>query len=209
MGHLPRPLPQRLFLLAYSLDKERLTSRSQLGAVLRAAALADLLLDGHITEEDGRPKAVGRGPAGDPFLDTVLDQITAVDGPKSWQHWMRKTERKAMPAVAEQLRDAGLVTAEPRRLIPGDRFELRDRQVLTEYLATVQAALRQPAYQADPRDTAALALSIAGDFTTVAGLRERRRHKPRVRELIAEPVPRNLRRIIMARRIAAGAAGGS
>ncbi|MFL6056949.1 MAG: GPP34 family phosphoprotein, partial [Actinoallomurus sp.] len=53
---LPRSLPARLYLLAYDLDKERMTSRTQLGLVLRAAALADLYLDRRLADEDGKAR---------------------------------------------------------------------------------------------------------------------------------------------------------
>jgi hypothetical protein len=39
---LPEPRPPRLYLLAYDKRRQRLAARTQLGYVLRAAALADL-----------------------------------------------------------------------------------------------------------------------------------------------------------------------
>ncbi len=45
---LPESLPARLYLLAYDRRRQRLTARPQLGFLLRAAAMADLELGGHV-----------------------------------------------------------------------------------------------------------------------------------------------------------------
>ena len=50
---LPESLPARLYLLAYDTEKNRMTAGSQLGLVLRAAALADLYLTERLTDEAG------------------------------------------------------------------------------------------------------------------------------------------------------------
>ncbi|WP_432971661.1 GOLPH3/VPS74 family protein [Dactylosporangium sp. CA-233914] len=51
---VPHSLPQRIFLLAYNPDKGRVGLGTYLGAMLRAAALADLYRGGHLTDERGR-----------------------------------------------------------------------------------------------------------------------------------------------------------
>src|SRR3982074_3643993 len=52
----PESLPSELFLLAYDTRKRRLTARAQLGYVVRAAALADLLR-GNLVDESGKAQA--------------------------------------------------------------------------------------------------------------------------------------------------------
>src|ERR1700727_2368107 len=85
---LPESLPARLYLVAYDTGKNRVTARSQLGLVLRAAALTDLYLAGRVTDENGKVRATGDGrPAGDPLLDEVLQQL-AEHRPRSWQGWI-------------------------------------------------------------------------------------------------------------------------
>ncbi len=58
---LPESLPARLYLLAYDTEKNRMTAGSQLGLVLRAAALADLYLTERLTDEAGKAHAAGGG----------------------------------------------------------------------------------------------------------------------------------------------------
>ena len=57
---VPGTLPQRVFLLAYHPGKGRVPWDTNLGAMLRAAALADLYLKGHLTDANGRATAVLR-----------------------------------------------------------------------------------------------------------------------------------------------------
>jgi hypothetical protein len=67
---LPESLPARLYLLAYDTEKNRVTAQSQLGLVLRGAALADLYLTGRVTDENGKARAAG-GVADHRFHDHV------------------------------------------------------------------------------------------------------------------------------------------
>ena len=43
--------------------------------MLRAAALADLYLDGRLADDKGKARVVDTGPTGDPVLDEVLQDI--------------------------------------------------------------------------------------------------------------------------------------
>jgi Golgi phosphoprotein 3 (GPP34) len=72
---LPESLPARLYLLAYDRRRQRLTARTQLGYVLRAAALADLELRGNLTDQDGKARVAGDRVVADPVLDAVLQEI--------------------------------------------------------------------------------------------------------------------------------------
>ena len=57
----PDSLPAQLFLLAVDPQRRRLVSRTEMGYVLRAAALVELQLAGRLVDDGGRPSA----PAGD------------------------------------------------------------------------------------------------------------------------------------------------
>ena len=52
MSGFPESLPAQLYLLAYDPRRERLTARTQLGYLMRAAALTDLRLGGHIADQE-------------------------------------------------------------------------------------------------------------------------------------------------------------
>src|ERR1700761_5939755 len=99
---LPESLPARLYLLAYDIKKNRVTARSRLGLVLRAAALADLYLAGRVTDENGKARLTGdRHPTGDPLLDAMLQQL-AEQRPRSWQGWI-SSGQPAVRTVRAQL----------------------------------------------------------------------------------------------------------
>ncbi|MEV5749545.1 GPP34 family phosphoprotein [Actinoallomurus sp. NPDC052308] len=182
--NLPRSLPARLYLLAYDLDKERVTGRTQLGLVLRAAALADLYLERRLADEDGKVKVTAARPTGDPVLDAVLRQI-ADARPRSWRRWVRADERHIVREVRDHLEKERWIKVERRRILP-DRVRLRERRPVKRYAAEVKAVLR-PAAQPDDRTTAALVLAARGELSTVLSRRERREHRKRLEEL-ADPL---------------------
>ena len=178
---LPESLPARLYLLAYDTEKNRVTAQSQLGLVLRAAALADLYLTGRVTDENGKARAAGdRRPTGDPLLDEVLQQL-AEHRPRSWQGWIARGLPK-VPAVRTQL-EAGQCIRVERRMILPDRVELLDRVVVQRYADELRAELRRPASRTEPRTAAVLALAARGEIATVISRSERREHRQYLDEL--------------------------
>lgn len=204
---LPESLPARMYLLAYDTGKNRLTARTQLGLVLRAAALADLYLAERLTDERGRPRAVPGRPMGDPVLDGLLDQI-AGRRPRSWHRWIGSQERGTIRAVRDQL-EAGRCITVRRRILRSARIELRDPRAVRQYADQVRAALRAPAARAEPRTAAALALAARGEVPTVVSRRERREHRRRLDELAVYtgPVADALRKALRSKRAAAASAG--
>lgn len=202
--NLPRSLPARLYLLAYDVQKDKLTARMQLGVTLRAAALADLYLEQRLVDDDGKAKVAAVRPTGDPILDAVLRQIADAK-PRSWRHWVRADERRIVREVRDQLQSDHWVKVEPRRILP-DRVRVRDRREVKRYAAEVKAALR-PATGADRRTTAALVLAARGELPTVLSRRERREHRRRLEELADPvwPVARALQYAIRQKRAAASA----
>jgi hypothetical protein len=130
---LPESLPARLYLLAYDKRRQRLAARTQLGHVLRAAALADLELRGSLTDEDGKVRVVVDPPVGDPVLDAALEEI-AGSRPRTWGHWVRAGQRAIKRAVRDQLEAGRWIRVEPRRvlgLFPSAAITLRDPRALT------------------------------------------------------------------------------
>jgi hypothetical protein len=204
---IPESLPARMYLLAYDTDKNRLTSRSQLGLVLRAAALTDLYLSERLADENGKPRATGGRATGDPLLDDVVQQI-ADHRPKAWYRWVGRKEHGTVRAVREQLEAERHIKVNRRTLLP-DRIELRDRRAVKQYADSVRAALRQPAARAEPRTAAVLALAARGEVKTVISRRERHEQRQRLDELAVYtgPVADALRKALRNKRAAAASAG--
>lgn len=172
---LPESLPARLYLLAYDTEKNRVTAQSQLGLVLRAAALADLYLAGRVTDENGKVRATGdRRPGGDPLLDEVLQQL-AEQRPRSWHGWIAHGQ-PTVRTVRTQLEAGRCIRVEHRKILP-DRVELLDRSTVQRYAAELRAELGRPVSRIEPRTAAVLALAARGEIATVISRSERREYR--------------------------------
>ncbi|MCW2903281.1 MAG: hypothetical protein JWO67_5546 [Streptosporangiaceae bacterium] len=212
---LPDSLPDRLFLLAYDVHRQRMSRCQELGYVLRAAALAELYLNGHLTEESGKPRVFVREPGPGPVLEDVLRQV-AESRPRSWTHWVRKGSRGMVGAVRGHLAADGWIRVEPRRrlgIFPGHTVTVRDPRVVTQLNRRATTALREGRSPAnvDPRDAATVALAAGGGLRTVLDGRERRRNKDRIKDLgeVGGPAAAALRKAIQRKRAATAAAASS
>lgn len=182
---VPHSLPQRIFLLAYNPDKGRVGLGTNLGATLRAAALADLYRGGHLTDERGRAAIDVRRPCHDPVLDALLEEI-AGSKPYTWQSWIGHRQRAAVRAVRQQLNDGGWVHLQRHkilRLFPITKVTIRDPRVRKELLDRVNTALRQPIGSIDPADAALVAIIAAADLKLVLDRKTQRANKQRIQEL--------------------------
>src|SRR5262245_22904878 len=106
MSGFPESLPAQLYLLAYDRRKERMTARTQLGYLMRAAALTDLRLSGHLADEGRKVRVANPGGVADQVLGAVLREV-AESRPRSWAGWVRRGERRTRLAVREQLATGG------------------------------------------------------------------------------------------------------
>jgi len=206
---VPDSLPQRVFLLAYNPDKGRVGMGTNLGAMLRAAALADLYLRDHLTDAGGRAAVDVRRPCHDPVLEEVVEEI-AGSKPRKWQSWVGRRQRAIIGAVRRQLSDGGLVRLEPRRILglfPTTRVTIRDPRVRKELLGRVNGALRNPIDRVDPADAVLVAIVAAGELTIVLDRKTKRANKRRIQGLteLSGPVGPALHKAIQA---AAAAAAG-
>lgn len=184
---LPESLPARLYLLACDTEKNRVTAQSQLGLVLRAAALADLYLAGLVTDENGKVRAAGdRRPTGDPLLDELLQQI-AEHQPRSWHGWIARGQ-PAVRTVRTQL-EAGWCIRVERRMLRPDKVELLDRSAVQQYADELRDELRQHASRIEARNAAVLALAARGEIAIVISRSERREHRQYLDELAVQTGP--------------------
>ncbi|TDD64975.1 GOLPH3/VPS74 family protein [Actinomadura rubrisoli] len=205
MVEVPDSLPARMFLLAYDARKQKMAKGgSQLGYVLRAAALTELYLDGRLGEERRRP--VPGTPGDDPY--GLLAQIAA-SRPRSWQHWIRKDSRAMVATIRDELVRGGWIRVRRRRawgLFPCHQVTVRDPRVVKELWGGASAALRgRPVAHVNSYDAAAVALAAAGELKTVLPGADRRRHKRRIEELTARsgPAAPAVRKVIRAQNAAA------
>ncbi len=187
---IPDSVPARAYLLAYDVDRERLTGRTWLGYTLRAAALADLFATGHLTDVDGRPHAGSRRPA-DPVLAAVWKEISD-DKPRSWERWVGRGRGEIDRAVRAQLVAARVirVTREPTWLRTA-KIEITDPRARTRLDARVGAALRgpTPVNRLDPRDAALVAVLVIGEVRAGVSRTQKREYATRVAAMVARGGP--------------------
>jgi hypothetical protein len=205
-------LPERMFLLAYDPRRERLTRRTDVGLLVRAAALAELELRGALIDDDGRASVPQsrRPEVTDPLLRQVLAEVEA-SKPRRWQYWVQRDRRKAQAAVEQRLAAAGVVALERRRILgvfPSTRILVRDPLLIGRLHDRVTEALR--GRTADPRDASAVALAAAGELGTVLKWRQRRAERARIAELTAAGAPaavKGLKKAVAARNAATSSGG--
>ncbi|XRQ13810.1 GOLPH3/VPS74 family protein [Actinomadura welshii] len=208
MVKVPEALPERMFLLAYDLRKRKMTKGgTELGYLLRAAALTELYLDGRLTEERRRP--VPGTPGDDPY--GVLAQI-AESRPRSWRHWVRKDAAGMVSRVRDDLARDGWIRVRYRRrlgLFPVHEVTVKDPRVAKSLWGGASSALRgRPVAHVNSYDAAAVALAAAGELDTVLPRPDRRRHKRRIAELTARTGPAAVAvRKVISNEQAAAAAG--
>ncbi|GAA4971307.1 GOLPH3/VPS74 family protein [Actinoplanes utahensis] len=205
---VPGSLAQQIFLLAHDPDKGRVRIGTPLGAMLRAASLAELYLNGHLTDERGRAAVTGRGRCSDPVLAAMLDEIGA-SRPRKWQSWVDRRQGAAVSAVRTQLGAGGWARLEPYKilgLIPRTRVTPRDPRVRKELLRRVRAALTDPVGRVEAVDAARVAVVAAGGLGLVLDRKARRAAKRRIQELtvLTGPAGPALRKSIEATNSSAG-----
>ncbi|AQZ69337.1 hypothetical protein BKM31_54780 [[Actinomadura] parvosata subsp. kistnae] len=206
-------LPRAAFLLAFDLRKERLANRGELGYLLRAAALAELLLEGSLADESGKARAV-RPPAGAPkgSLRTLVWEQVSASRPRSWRHWVGKDHAKTVRLVRDELAADRLVKVERHRVlfVPVERVVPRKAYLTRRLAERVGRAIRGGgSVERLERDVRVLAaLAAAARMKDVLGRREAHLRRQRIEQLAApvEPVTTALRKSIEAAR--SSAAGG-
>ncbi|GAB3657516.1 GPP34 family phosphoprotein [Actinocorallia lasiicapitis] len=206
--NVPDTLPQRLYLLAYDPAKGRVRG-GHVGELVRAAALTDLYLNGHLTDVRDRPVVEVRHPCHDPFLETLLAEV-AEGRSRKWKSWVARRGGPAHRAVRQQLADGGWLRVEQSKILgifPHTKVTPRDPRVRKELADRVNGALKQPVSRVDPADAALVALSAAAELPHVLGRAERRKHKERIRSLtsLAGPAAPALRKAIADANASAGA----
>ena len=211
----PASLPGRLFLLAWNPERRRVGGHGvYLGLVLRASALTDLYLSGHLADEHGKVRAEGRDRIDDPLLAEVRDLI-ASSKPRSWRHWVEKDKRAVEGAVREQLRSGGWIRVDTEKVLGlFTRYRVTARDPIAVGRMRTQTARLMCGSGAlgdvDRRAAATAALAAVGGLGTVAGRRERRRARERIGRLTdqAGPALPALRRAIIAEQAAAASSSG-
>ncbi|MEU4249263.1 GPP34 family phosphoprotein [Amycolatopsis sp. NPDC026612] len=202
-------LPARAYLLSCDTGRHRLPGRERVALLVRAAALTDLVLRGHVTDDGGRPAVAGSGGTGHLVLDDLLAELTG-DPHRNWRACVRRGARGTLQSLEAQLDAAGVISLRTSRVLgvfPRRRPEVRDPATAAALHDQVAAAVRTDVPVA--ADVAALAsLAAAVELGSVLPRGERRRHRERLAQLAeqagaAVPALRQVIRELRAARTAA------
>lgn len=191
---LSESLTAQLYLLAYDAEKHTLTvGRSELGYLLRAAAVVDLQLHGRLRDHLGKVQVSSPQPVGEPVLDALLAEIIE-STPRSWRRWVQRNHRAFRRAVQDRLASLGVITVQSRRVlgvVPVTTVQPRPPGTLTGLMTRVHEALEpvRPVSDVDAQDAALVALAGAARLKTVLPRQLRRAHKQRIAQLAARTGP--------------------
>ncbi|MFE1048292.1 GPP34 family phosphoprotein [Streptomyces olivaceus] len=209
-------LPQRLYLICYSVDKGKfkLDDMQGRGQLLRAGALTELARDGllGITEKKVVRKP-GRAPH-DPFAASVWQDLPD-STPKNWLRFVHNKAHTAETPVRDQLAAAGEVTVSRGKvmgLIPADRVAVSNPEEVTALQERVRGTVLDGADPASvPFEELTMAVFTAElETSSVWSNAELRTHKQALKALKArydESVP-GLRKALRDSYLSSRAVGG-
>jgi Golgi phosphoprotein 3 (GPP34) len=171
---MPRTWPANMYLLAYDLQKDRLSQRAWLDYLVRGAALAELLAEGFVVEEDGAVRTLPTARPADEVLDQALRDVEQ-QRPRGWRALLHQS-RGTMDAVSGQLLRAGVTR--PR----GRGVEAVDRAAVDALQRSARALLQEDGdvAGAEVDECALAALASVVPLRTVLKSRPTRRDRQRV-----------------------------
>jgi Golgi phosphoprotein 3 (GPP34) len=189
---LPESLPARVYLAAYDAERNRLTGRSWLGYALRGAALADLLLSGHIVDDNGRVQpGTLRTASTDPVLQDVLSEVVAAPGVR-WRSLVNRHRRETKNAVAAQLDAGGWIQLDrPATWWRRSRISLRDVRSVSRVKEQVAAVLRSPMPidRTPPTEVALVAVLALAEIRTAISRDQKRQYGDRIKAAVVAAGP--------------------
>ncbi|MFC8076904.1 GPP34 family phosphoprotein [Streptomyces sp. NPDC057307] len=135
-------LPQRLYLLTYTVDegKFKLGDLQGRGQLLRAGALAEMVLGGLLGVEGRKVVRLTDEPPSDSFLAGVWGDLPG-EKPKGWLQFVHNKAHTAEAPVQEQLSAAGTITVTRKKLlglVAGSHVTVNDPQQVLDLRARVR-----------------------------------------------------------------------
>lgn len=210
-------LPQRLYLLCYTVDdgKFELVNLQGRGQMLRAGALVEMAVAGLIGTEGRKVRRLGDQPPGDPFLAEVWGDLPEKKA-KGWLQFIHNKAHTADGPVRAQLAAAGAITVSRKKLLgvtlPADHDTVQDPQQIRALQKRVRDAVLSGADPATlPMDEVTMAVfALEVEVTSVFSRKELRQHSGAFKALAGhfDAVVPGLRRALRDSYLSSRAVGG-
>lgn len=183
-------LPDRMYLLSYHLDKEKLADKSETKKVVRAGTLTQLLLDGYLADQDGTAVTTGSREPAEPVLARAYREIAAAE-PKQWKSWFRHGDDEDFAAVQDELTRGGVIQVESGKvlgLVPHDQVKVIRRDAVEQLVASVRDTLTgdTPPGDVDRYAAATLVLATTADLHHVIPKKLEKQYSARLDALKAD-----------------------
>ena len=170
-------LHEEILLIALRDEKGTLESAASMSYAyaMAGALMAELLLSGRISVEDGKKKLVnllGREPIGDPLIDECLEMMAGAKRRRKLNDWVSKFAqiRHLRHRAAEPLCERGILQAsEDKVLLVFSRklYPTRDGGPEQRMLKRLRDAIFADRTKPDPRTTVLLALASGADLLKI------------------------------------------
>ncbi|MBW5421213.1 GPP34 family phosphoprotein [Streptomyces sp. BG9H] len=179
---MPTTLAQKLYLLCYTVEKEKfqLDNIQGRGQLLRAGAMTELARGGLLDATGGKVRRLPGNPPEDPFTAAVWYDLPE-DKPKGWLNFLHNKAHSAETPVRDQLLACGDVTLTRERklgVISTDRVTVMRPHLVRDLQDRVRSTVLNGAPAEHLTDELAMAVLAAElELTSVWSKADRRAHK--------------------------------
>ncbi|ASR39190.1 hypothetical protein BAY61_11545 [Prauserella marina] len=206
-------LPAQCYLLACDPQRHTVPDRHQLGLLMRGAVLAELLLSGALTDDNGFAGAAGSVQSSG-VLGDVLGEVAA-SKPRRWGAWIRKGWKPTLNTVEADLREHGVIDVTTKTvlgIVVRRRVTILDEPRALRLRAVVTDAVQGTGEVSllTERDALLAGLATAVELKTTGSVTERWRLRRRIADIQrrGEPVVPALRAAFGQLRAARTSGGG-
>ncbi|MFF8092538.1 GPP34 family phosphoprotein [Streptomyces sp. NPDC016675] len=179
---MPTTLAQKLYLLCYTVKKEKfqLDNIQGRGQLLRAGAMTELARDGLLDAAGGKVRRLPGKPPEDPFTTAVWYDLPE-DKPKGWLKFLHDKAHTAETPVRDQLLASGevAITREKKLgVVPTDRVSVVHPDLVQALQERVRSTVINGAPAEDLTDELAMAvLAVELELASVWSKEDHRAHK--------------------------------
>ncbi|MGA5224833.1 GOLPH3/VPS74 family protein [Streptomyces koyangensis] len=179
---MPTTLAQKLYLLCYTVKKEKfqLDNIQGRGQLLRAGAMTELARNGLLDATGGKVRRLSGNPPEDPFAESVWYDLPE-DKPKGWLKFLHNKAHTAETPVRAQLLASGDVAIERHKklaVVSTNKVTVVHPDLVHALQDRVRAIVLDGAPADDLTDELAMAvLAVELELTSVWSKEDRRTHK--------------------------------